>query len=225
MLDFAVIGFQKCGTDSARQWLLEHPEVAVPSSEVGPGIAPPFGISDRTPVQRFWDSLGDQPGAPDGIVEEGVLLGTVNPAYGLCDVAGNAKGLAGISPATTIVAFERPRIERAYSAWADLEGSGSRSFEDAIETCLTQGPSWKPDEWLHRSYVEAGEYDRIISEFQRYFEVVRLQMGDSTGLACALGIEERPFPHSHATTTYPDNPPSEKTLKQLEDYYSSRGES
>ena len=34
MLDFMIIGVQKCGTTALRHFLSQHPEIAIPSREV-----------------------------------------------------------------------------------------------------------------------------------------------------------------------------------------------
>lgn len=207
-----------------RRWLREHPEVAVPEGEQGVGIvSPPWGPHGRT-EQDYFDALGDQPGAPSGVVDPGVLLGAVDPAYALCNVDANARHLARLNPETKIISIERSPIERAYSAWS-MSGDG-RSFEDAIRSCIEDGPSWTKEGWLRQSYVEAGEYNRIIGAFTRQLPFCRrLMMGDPSAhvwLAQFLHIAPRgrPLPHEHRTD-YPadDTGPSPEAIALLHEAY------
>lgn len=222
MLDFAVIGFQKCGTCSVRKWLRDHPEVAVPEGELSPYlVSEPFGPR-RTTVGEFMDVIASQPKAR--------VIGTVDPTYALCDVTANARNMAECSPETKIITIERDPVERAYSAWnmARLAGGDNRSFEEAIRSCLESGPSWTETNWLRQSYVEAGEYDRICLEFARHgFEMLRLRLATgskqiASSLAYFLGIAPslNELPHEHKTEYFDQSELTEEVVNLLEYHYS-----
>ena len=209
-----------------RRWLREHPEVAVPEGEQGVGVvSPPWGPLGRT-EQDYFEALCDQPGALSGVAGagSGVLLGAVDPAYALCNVDANARSLAKMNPEMKIISIERAPIDRAYSAWR-MAGD-KRSFEDALRSCINDGPSWTKEGWLSQSYVEAGEYNRIIGAFTRQLPSCRrLIMGDPSAhvwLAEFLKIAPRggPLPHEHRSN-YPagDTGPSQEAIALLHEAY------
>lgn len=221
-LDFAVIGFQKCGTASLRRLLREHPGVAVPDGELSPFLcSEPWG--QRTSWEEYLEGISDQP--------EGVPRGTVDPTYALCDVAANARALHQHNPRMKIITIQRPRLYRAYSAWrmAALAGGEHRSFDDAIDSCLMDGPKWTEEEWLTQSYVEAGEYLRIRSEFSKLFNgVYRLDLHTSRvpqQLAFYLGIDDlgQEMPHEHRTEYESDPRWSRETVQRLFGHYMEVG--
>ena len=205
-----------------RQWLHEHPEVAVPEGEQGVGVvSPPWGPLGRT-KRDYLEALRDQPGAPSGVVSPGVLLGAVDPTYALCDVDANARSLARMNPKMKIISIERSPIDRAYSAWRMARDK--RSFEDALRSCIKDGPSWTEEKWLSQSYIEAGEYNRILKAFARLLAVRRLVMGDQSAniwLAEFLGIAPcGPLPHEHHSNYSADDAePSQEAIALLHEAY------
>lgn len=219
MIDFAVVGFQKCGTCSMRRWLREHPSVAVPDGEMGLGIVSlPWGPT-RVSQGDFVEALSD---------ESGDLIGAVDPTYTLGHVEENAIAMEGLNPDMKIIAIERDPVERAYSAWrmACVSGWEDRSFEEAIASCLEEGPEWSEAQWLRQSYVAVGEYDSIMVPFASRFDTLRLRLGDTEIVqktAAFLGLEAiGEFPHQHRTRFAEDEEPEQSALELLRSYYAGR---
>lgn len=212
-LDFAVIGFQKCGTCSLRRWLQSFPGVRLPDWEWGAGVL----ATDRPPA-------GFQP-PPLGELAPGELRGTVHPSFCLGDVETHARGLRALHPETRLIVIERDPVQRAASAWAmfsAVEGwNEQRSFEGAIEDCLARPDS----ERMIDEYVSAGEYGRCVRAYRAQgFSVLRLSLDRMIASAverevCAdyLGLDpseaaRRPFPHENRAVRAKDITPHAEYL-------------
>jgi sulfotransferase family protein len=176
VLDFIVIGAQRCGTTSLFEYIRGHPELAVPPQKEMPYF------SHGRPA-RSWEEYID---ALFRSADPDARWGTITPQYmvgGLYRPAPDGDGdwggtrivperIAERCPEARLVAILRDPVERARShhQWASEAGWETRPFAEAIADLLTPealaNARARPGELT--GYVTWGEYARILAG---YFDV------------------------------------------------------
>lgn len=169
VLDFIVIGGEKCGTTSLYEYLRKHPQLYLPPGKGGVG----YFSNDKKYAQGWTEFLSrNLPGADPSLV-----WGTISPMYmfGGADLQKVPRRIQEQLPDVRLIAILRDPVQRARShhRMATYEGWGeARSFATAVEDLLQ--PEALTDARLHPSertgYIAFGEYGRVLKGFLEVFE-------------------------------------------------------
>lgn len=180
VLDFIVIGGEKCGTTSLFEYLRKHPQLCLPSGKQG-GY---FNNDDKF-AQDWPDYLRKQ--FPDA--DPARLWGNVTPMYMFggassstrdpslppapADVRTVPARIREQLPDVRLIAILRDPVQRARShhSMAVLEGWDTRSFDQAIDELLQPEAleATRRDLHEHTGYVVFGEYGRILAGYLEVF--------------------------------------------------------
>jgi hypothetical protein len=165
MIDFVVIGAQKCGTTTLFRYLQEHPAIKVPGAK-----EVPFFSDDarwRRGMPEYFDELGWR--------EDGRRAGTVTTSY-MIDLR-SVERIASACPSARIVAMVRDPIARAVSHYRMCvrRGLEHRTIDAALTAALSPETLEAARACTHEErnetigYVAWGEYDRILARYEAVF--------------------------------------------------------
>jgi hypothetical protein len=171
VLDFMVIGAQKCGTTSLHEYLYKHPSLCLPAAKEAPYFTDErkYGGNWSTYLERVLPSA-----------DPSCQWGTVTPTYmyggagggGPADVRTIPLRIKKRLPEARLIAILRDPVQRARShhAMAVIEGWETRPFDQAVDELLQPSALAKSRRELREitGYVVFGEYGRVLSG---YFDV------------------------------------------------------
>jgi Sulfotransferase domain len=168
VLDFIVIGAQKCGTTTLFEYLVKHPQLCLPISKEAPFF------NQETKYGGDWDRylqtefLSADPGCMWGTVTPQYMYGTSGrgrPA----DVRTTPRRMHERLPGVKLVAILRDPVERARShhAMALLDDWDTRPFDEAVRQLLEPDALERARRQVEErtSYIVFGEYGRILQGF------------------------------------------------------------
>ncbi len=174
-LDFIIIGAQKSATTSLFKYLIEHPDIHMPSDKEAPFF------SDSNLYKNGWEQFTQQYFKD---IPENKLWGTATPQY-MGDPRA-AQRIAKQNPDVRLIAILRNPIDRTYSHYTmsirrEIE---KRNFDKAINDLLNSEHLEKyrketPPEH-EKGYIQSknkdnnfycvwSEYGRILSQYREYF--------------------------------------------------------
>jgi len=162
--NYIIIGVQKGGTSSLQEYLIQHPDISVPSAKE---------------VHFFDDNYHKGLGwykkhfpKPRGIIGEASPYYIYHPLV--------AKRIAKVLPNTKIIVLLREPIDRAFSDYRMEYNRGKEklSFGDAIQREKENLKKWKDVVnrgefcWEHKyySYIERGKYFDQLSRWFKHFD-------------------------------------------------------
>lgn len=159
--DFFVVGAQKAGTTALHDWLVQQPDVCLPS------IKETHYFSHDARFQQGPDWYARQ--FPDNR-PAGILFGEVDPEYLFYDQA--PIRIRAVNPAPKFVFLLRQPLERAYSHYlmSVRRGYEDLSFEQALRAetgRLAAADNAHAKD--HQSYLSRGFYAQQINRFRETF--------------------------------------------------------
>jgi hypothetical protein len=175
VLDWVVIGGQRCGTTSLYDLLRRHSELQLPNDKESP-------LLHRNGVTRA--EYDDFMGQTFGSDKDRRLRGTITPQY----TAGTnaARQLAMFAPSARLVLLTREPCSRSYSHYWLLRSRGRepRNFDEAICTQLSAEGRRRGVSSLDSRdcYVSWSEFGRIANMYLDYFPRESLLILDSAEL-------------------------------------------
>ncbi len=198
LVDFAIVGAQKCGTTAIMQMLSRHPDVyMLPKTRHNYFVYAPLAF---TPMARWGYERDFKPGTQHS------CIGESSSSYLFYPHA--LKGLRRYNPAMKLIVTVRHPVARAFSHWNmnAAKGIDTRSFADAVR-----------DEMANRligrrryrfAYLERGLYGRQIERLLQIFprhQVLILHSQDTLSdpqstwvrLLALLDLPEAPPPRRH----------------------------
>lgn len=224
MIDVVGLGFMKCGSSTLRDWLVRQGDLRVFPYETAPLASPDF--ADNMNVDVSDDKVNC----------------VVSPTYSVLNYETSARNLYKHNPKIKFIFITRNRAERAFSHWnmAYISGWDNRPFLQAItENIEKEFPSIDETEWLRDCYIEAGNYNKIINTYTKYFspaqflglrfdEIISNELIVKKRLSEFLDIDlesslNTDFDTVNATT-YEDRQMGEGVKKLISGYYKSLGE-
>src|SRR5437588_10561271 len=179
VLDFIVIGAEKCGTTSLFEYLRKHPEICLP-----PGKYAVYFSNDDKYAQDWNTFLSKQFPFADGACK----WGSVTPQYMYGGTYTNKDSARRPSPADVrtvptrikerlpdvrLIAVLRDPVPRARShhSMTRYEGWDTRSVDQAVDELLQPEALEKARRDIHEitGYVVFGEYGRILGGYLDVF--------------------------------------------------------
>lgn len=169
LLDFAIVGAQKCGTTALSQFLGAHPEVAMCPGEMHLFDAPDYSPCWRRARvdERYRQALGEQTDAR--------VRGECTPVYMfLPEVAAR---LAGYNPRLKLVVLLRDPVQRAVSAYYMEKSRGNEAKPLWLALLLApwrrladKDPRALNSALRQHSYRRRGLYSKQLRNLHRHFD-------------------------------------------------------
>ena len=163
MVDFLIVGAQKCGTTSLHRYLSAHPQIEMPrSKELDFFSNDKYFSKGLEYYQGFFAHLEDQ----------NILSGEASPQYMYCDIA--PQRISAAYPDVRLIMCLRDPVERAIShlRMNRRRGLDSRSLIEAYREFQNKACQHKDDPEL--GYFSLGEYGRILKTYLRYFDLQQI---------------------------------------------------
>lgn len=172
--DFLIIGAAKSGTTSLYRYLLQHPQIFMPSVAKEPhffgqaGERPCFtGPGDQERVESMYIVDRTAYAALFKEAAAGQHVGEATATYLYSEHA--AEEIAGLIPDARLIAVLRDPVERAYSSYLHLRRDG-REPEESFLRALEREPDRIRTGWMPLwHYVAMGKYSEQIRRYQHHF--------------------------------------------------------
>jgi hypothetical protein len=150
-----IVGAQKCGTTSLKNYLGEHPGI---SAQVQTEMT--FFVNDNEynlGIENIFNKYFEQKESANILVAKDVALSS------------DDKGLQRLrehNPDCKIIYMIREPIKRAYSSYLmdHREGSEDRDFDSVVNDSLSNQNTWQ-----YRAFIKLGCYIDFIRKLQKYF--------------------------------------------------------
>ncbi len=162
MIDLMIVGSQKCGTSSLKEYLGSHPEVrAHYTAEFS------FFLKDEE-FRAGWDEAEKR-----HFEDVTQPAKTVAKSVGLCLSAEGIARLHQHNPDCHVVLLVREPVSRAYSSYLMEVSYGRRlkPFTEVVGDVLSD-----PESRLYRTFIAYGRYAEQVQLLQRYFPAERIHV-------------------------------------------------
>jgi len=163
LVDFLIVGAQKCGTTSLHRYLFAHPQIEMPrSKELDFFSNDKYFSKGLEYYQSFFSHLDDQ----------NILSGEASPQYMYYDIA--PQRIHAAYPDIRLIMCLRDPVERALSHlhMNQRRGLDSRSLMEAYREFQDGTFPHKDDPEF--GYFHLGEYGRILKTYLRYFDLQQI---------------------------------------------------
>lgn len=168
VVNFVVVGAQKCGTTSLHRYMSTHPEIWMPEQkEIG------FFYHEKLYSQgltKYSEYFRDAP------VES--IVGEASPQYMYDEFC--AERMAKHLPKAKLIFCLRNPLDRAVSHYKMnfRRGLEKRSFNQVVSDWVGGDRSTDPE----FQYIELGEYGRLIKNFLKFYSMDNMLIIDSRNL-------------------------------------------